>query len=75
MQCEYQAEGSVQECHVGTVSLAWDGDRLQRQSKWRAVIDSVACRLSRRGQARGDRETGGEIPPMGGPKSDYETEK
>lgn len=69
MQCEYQTEGSAQDCQVGTVSLAWDPDQLQAQSKWRALVDRVACVLSRRGQVRGDGEIRGDVPQMGGSRS------
>lgn len=61
MQCEYQTEGSAQDCQVGTVSRAWDPDQLQAQSKWRALVDRVACGLSSRGQVRGDGETRGDF--------------
>lgn len=70
MQCEYQTEGSAQDCQEGTVSLAWDPDQLQAQSKWRALVHRVACGLSRRGQVRGDRETRGGVPQVGGPESE-----
>lgn len=40
-------------------SLAWDPDQLQGWRKWRAVVDRAACRSSKHGQGRGDRETGG----------------
>lgn len=45
MQCEDQVEGSVPECQVGTVSLAWDLDQWPGQSEWRAVVDRwhVGC--------------------------------